>query len=142
MLAPKGNDEQRQALLNLDSALMNKPGTTVEEQNRKEREKKDLMQETIIEKERKNQGLTIDSSVNASMALHLSTKTNDPLVIALQADNRYLLNNILNNIELIKKEIKDINRGNREIKDSIEQFDMDDGGSFCCLWPFYQTHSL
>lgn len=135
------DEQQNEALLNLDRNLSGKTPLVVSAHEKKEREMEQRRDE--MEKKRKAQGTVINDNLNAAMSLRINQSTTDTLAMKLQDDNRYLLNIILNNIEIIKKEMRTMNQTNKEIKDSIEQMEMDTNDYYCCcLWPCSQSQSL
>jgi hypothetical protein len=143
MSQPLDDEQQKEALLNLDRALIGKKPLVVSEYEKREKERLEMEQRRDeMEKKRKVQGTVINDHVNATMSLRVNQTTTDTLAMKLQDDNRYLLNVILNNIEIIKREMREINQSNKEIKDSIEQMEVDNNDYCCCLWPCSQTQSL
>lgn len=144
------NLEQREKLYHLDLDLKGNtntnerppsPKTMIALAIKNQKREDDQKREELVQKGLESQGTTIDASLNYKISMDAVKETNCALCRHLQDDTRFLLNPILNKMEIIKNEIRDMKSDIREIKlvgtpvIKISSYD-DDDATHCCMWPF------
>lgn len=128
-----GNDEQQQKLLQLDNCLVydkidHTNNITYDCFDKNE----DYKREEAMRNERLSHPMKIDTLTNLRMNDDVKQKTDCELCKRLQDDQRYLLNYILNTLEIIKKDMRQVNA-------KLDNVEIEPQENYCCWWPFIQN---